>query len=227
MLDKLVVVFDLDDTLSYEIDYLKSAYKEIAQTIADTQELEVSEQEIYSQMILFYEKGLNAFSSILEIYNLRKIKLSDLIQRYRNHQPNISLANEALELLDFLKDSNIKMGLITDGRSVQQRAKIKALGLENYITDMVISEEFGSEKPSLKNYQFFEEKYATQGTKFFYVGDNIKKDFVTPNKLGWTTICLKDKGYNIHVQNIEVDVVFKPTFEVATLSELKELIANL
>ena len=33
MLDKLVVVFDLDDTLYKEIEFLKSAYVEIAKVL--------------------------------------------------------------------------------------------------------------------------------------------------------------------------------------------------
>ena len=36
-----------------------------------------------------------------------------------------------------------------------------------------------------------------------YVGDNLKKDFIAPNMLGWLTVCLKDDGRNIHRQEVE------------------------
>ena len=38
---------------------------------------------------------------------------------------------------------------------------------------------------------------------FTYVGDNLKKDFIAPNALGWQTVCLKDDGRNIHRQEVE------------------------
>lgn len=38
---------------------------------------------------------------------------------------------------------------------------------------------------------------------FTYVGDNLKKDFIAPNALGWLTVCLKDDGRNIHKQEVE------------------------
>ncbi len=40
-MNKKYIVFDLDDTLHYELDFLKSAYREIAQALsaADSQNL--------------------------------------------------------------------------------------------------------------------------------------------------------------------------------------------
>ena len=38
---------------------------------------------------------------------------------------------------------------------------------------------------------------------FTYVGDNLKKDFIASNTLGWLTVCLKDDGRNIHRQEVE------------------------
>ena len=52
----------------------------------------------------------------------------------------------------YLKENNITIGIITDGRSIQQRSKLEALGLYEYTNQVVISEEIGSEKPNLKNY---------------------------------------------------------------------------
>lgn len=48
---------------------------------------------------------------------------------------------------------------------------------------------------------YFMERYL-KCHDFTYVGDNVKKDFIAPNVLGWTTICLKDDGRNIHKQDV-------------------------
>ncbi len=38
---------------------------------------------------------------------------------------------------------------------------------------------------------------------YCYVGDNLSKDFVAPNQLGWDSICLIDHGNNIFKQDFE------------------------
>jgi putative hydrolase of the HAD superfamily len=64
---------------------------------------------------------------------------------YRNHYPSINLTSENENLLKQLKANGYKLGLITDGGSIQQRNKIKALILRNF-EYILISEEFGTEK---------------------------------------------------------------------------------
>jgi putative hydrolase of the HAD superfamily len=54
-------------------------------------------------------------------------------------------------LLTELKSSGHVLGLLTDGRSRTQRNKIRALGVEKWIDEIVISEEFGSAKPNERN----------------------------------------------------------------------------
>ncbi|WP_034045392.1 HAD family hydrolase [Wocania ichthyoenteri] len=191
-----VVVFDLDDTLYNEIDFLKSAYTEISLKIGKVVSVESS--VIYNQMLAcFYDKE-NAFEAIIKIHNL-SISINELLDIYRNHNPKLELSKDRVEVLNELKRRGIVIGLITDGRSKQQRSKIDALKLNNWVSEVLISEEFGSEKPNVNNYKHFENLF--ENANYYYIGDNVKKDFITPNKLGWTTICLKDSGQNIHKQN--------------------------
>ncbi len=224
MKTKKVVIFDLDDTLYYEINYLKSAYREIAILLFNVQRIGSTEEDIFNEMLSIYKKGRNVFDEILTVYNIKNYKVSDLIKYYRNHQPNISLTCEVENVLTFLKESDVGMGLITDGRSVQQRAKIKALGLDKYLSHIVISGEFGSEKPNIENYKSCMKFFGDKENDFFYVGDNVKKDFFSPKLLGWKSVCLKDKGCNIHPQNIKVENEYKPDFEIFSLNELKSII---
>ena len=57
-----VFVFDLDDTLYKEIDFLRSAYREIA----DWVEVEFSQTDIYPFMIKAYESKMDVFSLMIE-----------------------------------------------------------------------------------------------------------------------------------------------------------------
>ena len=152
-------------------------------------------------MLAAYREGGNAFEALNRFLGLN-LPASDYLYIYRNHKPKIALSEDVVRMLDTLKVKGVRIGLITDGRSVQQRNKIEALGLSRWMNDedMVISEEFGSEKPALANYAYFMERYP-ECHDFTYVGDNLKKDFIAPNALGWLTVCLKDDGRNIHRQD--------------------------
>lgn len=216
------IIFDLDDTLYNEIDFLISAYNEISIFLSKNIEKLAKPKDIFDSMYDAYLKGKDVFSSILELLEIDNITNNDLIKIYRNHTPSIELSSDAVCLLDYLLLNDYNVGLITDGRSVQQRNKIKSLGLEKYFQEIVISEEFGSEKPDLKNFQFFEKKFPN--TNYFYIADNPKKDFITPKKNGWITICLLDKGRNIHKQNFNVASEYLPDIYVKEISELLEII---
>lgn len=191
------VIFDLDDTLYNEIDFLKSAYKEISKEIAN--DVNADALSIYKEMLTYFNNEKNVFEVIIKKYNSTYYSIQDLLDLYRSHLPKLELSEDKKKVLDYLKTNNTNMGLLTDGRSVQQRNKINALKLNNWFSEIIISEEFGSEKPSVDNYKYFE-KVFKKGD-YYYIADNVKKDFISANKLNWTTICLKDNGLNIHKQN--------------------------
>lgn len=208
------IIFDLDDTLIYEIDFLKSAYKEIAEKLDKR-----NQQILFQKMLLLYEEGENVFKFLTKTYS--KFTKYQLLLIYRNHFPIIKLNEGALELLNVCKSKGYKLGLITDGRSVTQRNKLKALEIEELFDKIIISEEFGSTKPDDRNFNVF---IQDEISEYFYIADNPIKDFVIPNRYGWTSICLKDKGYNVHLQQFDKAAEFKPKICVETLKEVIGLI---
>ncbi len=222
-----LVAFDLDDTLYNEIDYLQSAYHEIAVYAATNAGRDLSEGErVYEDMLRAYRNRGNAFQRLNEALNAHT-PVDTYLQMYRSHRPNIHLAPEVRETLDALSAAGCTLALITDGRSLQQRNKIAALGLDRWIADadIVISEEIGSEKPDEANYHRLMELHP-DAARFVYVGDNPKKDFLAPNKLSWTTVCLLDNGENIHQQCFDgLPSQYQPQHCLSSLSELKRMLA--
>jgi putative hydrolase of the HAD superfamily len=188
-------VFDLDDTLYPEIDFLRSGYKTISKKLAPAIGV-----DIYPDMWECYRNAGNVFQWIANEFGDRVpgLSVASLLHEYREHLPDIALDSDAAFLLKQLAGMSVPAGLITDGRSITQRNKLRALQLENYFADVVISEEFGSGKPDERNFRYFSSKYP--GREFFYLGDNTDKDFAVPARLGWFTICIKDRGTHIHRQ---------------------------
>lgn len=221
-----VICFDLDDTLYKEIDYLKSAYREIAtyaagQCTGCADSVNILAIKAYNRMLDAYREGLNAFEVLNKFLGL-ELPICDYLYIYRNHQPKIALSEDVVRTLYALKEHGVRIGLITDGRSVQQRNKIEALGLLRWIgeNDIIISEEFGSEKPAMANYVYFMKHYP-DCHDFTFVGDNLNKDFIAPNALGWNSLCLKDDGRNIHKQVAEaLETAMKPKRWIESLAEI-------
>ena len=215
------MVFDLDDTLYKEIDYLRSAYREIALWI----ESFFGKKDILPFMQECYNQDKDVFGSLNLCYGL-DIPIDIYLYKYRTHIPSIVLSEEVENMLSVLKKQECVIGLITDGRKITQWNKIHSLGLERYIDkeDCIISEVFGYAKPSQEGYLYFQHKYPH--AEYYYIGDNVTKDFVAPYRLGWTTVCLKDDGRNVHKQ-MEVVGELKAKYMIENWSMLIDLIVFL
>ncbi|MGB0868601.1 MAG: HAD family hydrolase [Flavobacteriales bacterium] len=208
-----VVVFDLDDTLYKEIDFLKSAFREIARSVDLKQST-----ELFLKMFSKYRNKENAFDFVSTIYRVDK---KSLIEKYRSHVPQIELSLGAFDLIKSIRDKGGKMAIITDGRKITQMNKVKQLNIVDFFEMICISEEIGAEKPNQDAFLLVENNFGSE-FNYIYIGDNMKKDFIAPNKLGWESVYLEDNGLNIHNNNFDyIDVELnKPTYIIKSLTEL-------
>ena len=226
-----VVCFDLDDTLCKEIDYLKSAYREIASYAAQmctgtSLPVQVLQVKAYETMLEAYQSGKNAFEALNAFLGL-DLPIADMLKMYREHEPQILLDEETRFTLDSLKAKGVLMGIVSDGRELTQWNKIRALGLTEWIDEnsIIINSSADCFKPNPCGYERFLSavKDFSDGTNitFTYVGDNLSKDFIWPKMNGWQTICLKDDGRNIHLQDFAyTPSVAMPDKVVSSLLEI-------
>lgn len=200
-----VVVFDLDDTLFSEREHAVSAYGEVA-CMPDLATPALS-QRVVAVMTAALDCGHNPFDALAEMLEADRVctffTTQQRVEVYRRHRPRrLTLYPDALELLDALRQRGIRCAIVTDGRSLTQRAKLNALGIADrfHPADIIISEESGHDKSETDNFAAIVHHYP-EASRFIYIGDNTSKDFVIPEMLGWETVCLLSRGYNIHSQN--------------------------
>ncbi len=206
-----VVVFDLDDTLYKEIDFVESAYREIAES--------EKRPDLLPKMMRWQKNDDNVFFQFNKAIG-KDTLISEYLKVYSSHYPTISLSDGVEDTLNELRCREVTLGLITDGRSISQRNKIKALGLDRWFDNenIIISEETNSVKTEEPNFRCFIKKY--RGAEFTYVGDNPKKDFIVPNRLGWKTVMLKDDGRNIHKQDMTLSKEYMPQIVINKIKDL-------
>lgn len=174
----MVVVFDLDDTLFDEIDFVRSGFAEIASYLQLPEAFDV-------MWTYFCEHGSGkVFDTLIAHFNL-ETPLQKLIEIYRFHPPALSLGAQSKALLSYAPRH--KTGLITDGHYLMQQNKFHALGLERYVSYPVFTDFHHTKKPSQTPFRMVMEHFASEA-RFIYVSDNPRKDFDAPNQLGWESI---------------------------------------
>ena len=205
----MVIVFDLDDTLYDEIDFVKSGFREVSEFLGDKKYFDFMWDE-------FNKNGSGKiFNKLIEKFNL-EISLNKLIEIYRFHFPKITLPNESKEILEFAK--NYKTALITDGHYIMQKNKYNALKLK--LDYPIFTDFYHTKKPELKPFLMIMEKFPNE--EYIYISDNPKKDFLAPKKLGWNSIRFKNPNgiYKDLENNADIEVYSRSEI----LEKLKEIL---
>lgn len=218
-----MLVTDLDDTLYREVDYVFSGYKAIGEILAEEGLMSKSEVVEFLTTSETTARGFDDLAACLRLaYPDCRYTAKWMVDVYRTHFPEIKPMPGVIHALEKLKSSGISIGIITDGRSAMQRRKIAALGIDRFVEpgNLIISEEIGADKTSSTPFEILASRNQHE-ERFLYIGDNPAKDFHWPNRMGWTTIELRDRLHtNIHSQDIAVPEEFMPQHKIDTFEEV-------
>lgn len=216
------IIFDLDDTLVPEIEYIKSGYRYIDKLIKQMYPNLIN-IDVYKELIgLFSNSPQNVFNRFLDnhqvFYTTEDVMF--LVKEYRNHMPNIKLKEAEVKLLSTLRQRGYKLGVITDGYTQSQRNKVVAIELEKYVDYIVITDELGSDfwKPHPKPFELMSEALNTAFNEMIYIGDNPSKDFHIASIYPIKTIRIKrSQGVyqsDIYLNNIKENVLINSFTEL-------------
>lgn len=180
------LVFDLDDTLytlNRHRDYhLRRAWAPWLTTLSSqTQELVIA--AAVSQRIFFRD-----MAAFLQEYGIADDVNQQLCQRSRDSWfADLTFDVGVEALLDRLK-LRYRLALITNGPSWTQRAKIEQLQLSRWFEYMVVSEEFGVEKPDPRIFAHVLTHMGVDATESVMVGDNPDADIRGAHAVGMRAI---------------------------------------
>ncbi|MEI6126003.1 MAG: HAD family hydrolase [Pseudomonadota bacterium] len=198
--DIAVFVFDLDDTLYPEKQFVESGLHAVS---AYLQASGMTAADLFPQLWQKFSGGRQGtiFNEALSDAGIAYDAgiINKLVQVYRSHTPEIHLYPDALFLLQHLQGRK-KIGLLSDGYAETQKNKVTALGAEVYFDSIVFTDALGREfwKPHPAGFNKIMGRFSAAGHECLYVGDNPEKDFYGARKLGWKTIQVKrtDGIYN-------------------------------
>jgi putative hydrolase of the HAD superfamily len=186
----MIIVFDLDDTLYEEINFVRGGLKAVANHLSENYKIETSEI-IYRQFVQLLEEQRRGkvFDSFLDKHNLSNTRVvKKCLAVYRLHDPNIRLSESGLACLERLKD--FPKYLVTDGYKIVQTKKVKSLKIDKYFRRMIVTHNYGLKhsKPSTYCFHKILQWENAIPRNLVYIGDNPKKDFVNLKKDGFRTV---------------------------------------
>lgn len=218
-----VVVFDLDDTLFSEIEYVKSGFIAVAKYFEN--KFNLDSNILYNFMVKELEENGRGkiFDSMLKAFDTySKKNVEKAILVYRTHKPNIVLPQESIEVLKYYSSLKIPLYIVTDGNKIVQNNKIEALGVRKYIKKDFITHRYGlkSSKPSTYCFEKIAKLEKLDYKDIVYIGDNPNKDFVNIKKLGFRTIRIKQGIF----MSLKKTKEYEAEIDIKSLIELKKII---
>ena len=189
------VVFDMDDTLYGEANFVRSGYHAVGAALRTSMRREDAfEQWMWDRFLAGQACGVQAagaFDALSEHFSLG-LEASDirrLVDVYRFHEPDIHPFAGIPELLDKLS-ARFSLGLLSDGPGKMQRNKLRVLGLADRFDVIVLTGELDGDagKPAPDGFLLAAESLGVPHGACVYIADNPAKDFLGPNRLGWRTI---------------------------------------
>jgi len=186
------IIFDLDDTLYNERTFVSGGFKAVSSFISEKYSLP---EDDLNQRIndIFNSSGRGSiFNELCRFYGLDE-NIPMLVDVYRTSEPPLELYSDAKLFLEDFSNTNHKLGLITDGLKTVQWNKIKLLGIETFLDEIIVTDDYGSDcwKPSQFGYLHFCKKQDLTPEECVYIGDNEHKDFVTAKKLGMKAVRIR------------------------------------
>ncbi len=209
-----VIVFDLDDTLYLERDYVLSGLTATGVWARNALGIDGLGPVMCAlfrsgQRTRIFDDGLRALG-----HAARPELIARMLITYRQHHPRIALADDAAAFLQH-HQADAHFAVITDGFLDAQKRKIRALGLHRLGLRLgICTDRWGRDcwKPNPRAFDYVEAVFGLSGLACTYVADNPAKDFIAPKRLGWRTVRINRKEKIVHLsdtQSVDADRVIE------------------
>ncbi|TXH21449.1 MAG: noncanonical pyrimidine nucleotidase, YjjG family [Chitinophagaceae bacterium] len=172
-----------------------------------------------------YRKGLIAQAD-LRIKRMRNTLLdfniidedlaNEMNHLFLKHLPTRNLVfPDTFNLLDYLKDKNYHLHLITNGFEEVQHLKLKHSQLQPYFKEVITSEKSNSLKPNPEIFKFAMDATNAKVEESIMIGDDIEADIMGAANMGID---------QIWVNHTQKQTEFIPTYIVDSLLPIKNIL---
>ena len=189
------VLFDLDDTL---IDRT-GAFRRFCVGLYRSNEaigLASTEEEAVNFIVGLDQAGMRDRHELFEhVISKWPGSFEDeeaAVEFYRDGYPAlVSLDPRTRMLLDDLRLRGIPVGIVTNGGSEMQWAKVRHCGLERLVDAVIVSGDLGINKPDRRIFEWALQQIKSRAESTLFVGDNPVADILGASGIGMTSAWIR------------------------------------
>ncbi|MFS0634782.1 HAD family hydrolase [Mesobacillus foraminis] len=186
------VLFDLDGTLLNRDEsvrrFIDNQYDRLGSVFSHIP------KEVYVKSFLKLENhGYvwkdKVYRQLIEYFKITEISSSELLQDYIVEFRNFCVPfPHLLWMLQELNARNLRLGMITNGKSEFQMENIRALGIEHYFHTILVSEREGIKKPDPRIFNRALERLGVSASQSVFIGDHPENDVWAAKHVGMKAI---------------------------------------
>ncbi|KMY44080.1 L-2-haloalkanoic acid dehalogenase [Bacillus sp. FJAT-27916] len=213
------ILFDLDGTL---LDRDRSV-KEFVENQYDrliSPSKPVSKGVYVSRFLELDNRGYvwkdRVYEQLVHEYHMTEITSESLLQDYLNHFKDWCIAfPHMLDMLQSLREKQLLLGIISNGRGRFQMDAICGLGIREFFDVILLSEWEGIKKPDLHIFLRAANRLGVSPHECVFVGDHPLNDVRAAQKAGMKTIWKRDANW----QEPEAGIFINDLVEIPLLVE--------
>ena len=226
------IFFDLDNTLwdfdrssILAFDKIYEIFNLINYGIPSAKDFHTTYFDHNNRLWDLYRKGeidkdflkIERFRLPLKDYGIVDEKLAiDLGESYTDYAARlVALVPNTMEVLNYLKEKNYKIHLITNGFLEVQSIKMQASGLDKMIDSSFISEVVGFKKPDHRIFFHAMNEVGGNIENSVMIGDDLSVDIIPAKEIGMKHIYFNRKKIS-HNEMLD--------YEIEDLIEIKEIL---
>lgn len=226
------VVFDVDDTLYDQQAPFRNAVKEVSPYVLD--------EDFHNLYIRFRYYSDENFPKVMQgLLTIEQMRAHRIYQSlvdldypaltqeaclnfqkiYEDELDKIVMHEKIEEILDYLKEKEIPLAIITNGPTDHQAKKIKQLHLTQWVKpeNIFISEATGYQKPDREIFELVQKSLDLAAEEIIYVGDNYDSDVAGSKKANWRSL-----WFNHRHRDVPQDKPLLFELEIASFEQLEQ-----
>ncbi len=196
-----MVVFDLDDTLYPEAEFVRGGFRAAGARLDALEGRATGAAEVFLDILAregverVFDKGLAALGIPVDAR-----RIAALIEAFRGHEPDIRPFPGVEDFVGRLRAAGCRLGLLSDGPLAVQKTKWRVLGLQKWFEVVVFTDALGGRacwKPCAAGFEAVERLSGLRGADLVMVGDRPLHDLVPAAQRGWRTVRMRwPSGYH-------------------------------
>lgn len=213
------VIFDLDGTLLNRDEsvkrFIEDQYRRLRKYLGH-----IPKEKYTARFIELDNRGYvwkdKVYQQLVNEFHISTLTAEDLLQDYINefNKHCVPFPN-LLSTLEHLKNSNLSLGIITNGFGQFQMDNIKALRIDSYFDAILVSEWEGIKKPDPQIFHRALERLQVKPFESIYVGDHPTNDVKAARDAGMKAIWKKDDQW----KEADADYIIEDLTELCTLDK--------